>query len=344
MTWDWTPGTVAALEHFLSERDIADGPLAIRRIGDGHSNLTYAVSDGRRQVIVRRPPPPPLPAGAHDMLREARLLDSLADSAVPVPRVLATSQAGEVIDVPFYVMSHVAGPVVTTTTPDTLSARADRRALGESLIDTLAALHDVDWRSAGLDDFGQPEGFNKRHLHRIATLVADADGNPPAEFADITEWLLLNAPAETGATIIHNDFRIGNVILTADDPTRIAAVLDWELATIGDPLCDLGYFLACYPEPGESLTPTGQLGTACLGVGFPTRAELAARYASSTNRDLTNLNWYIAMAHWKLAALYEYGRRRAVGGLGDPYYLDDSLVPAFLTASRRAAAVDRAVS
>ncbi|MGQ4600929.1 phosphotransferase [Nocardia sp. R6R-6] len=337
MTWDWSPATLAALRRFLFEHGIVDGPLTTKRIGDGHSNLTFLVSDGRRPVIVRRPPPPPVPPGAHDMLREARLLDGLANTGVPVPQVLATSQAGEVLDVGFYVMNHVAGPVITTNTPDALAAPAERRALGEALIDTLAALHAVDWRAAGLSDLGRPEGFNRRHLHRMGQLVADADGQPPTEFADITEWLAVHAPAESGATIIHNDFRIGNVIVAPCPPARIAAVLDWELATIGDPLFDLGYFLACYPAAGEPLTPTAELGTACLEDGYPTRAELADRYAVATGRSLTNLNWYIALAHWKLAVLYEYGRRRAVTGVGDPYYRDEALVLSFLNAARGAA-------
>ncbi|MCU1643038.1 MAG: putative phosphotransferase [Nocardia sp.] len=337
MTWDWSPVTLSALEHFLSERGIADGPLATKRIGDGHSNLTFLVSDGQRQVVVRRPPPPPVPAGAHDMLREARLLEGLADTAVPVPRVLATSAAGEVLNVPFYVMSHVTGPVITTATPDELAAPADRRRLGETLIDTLVALHEIDWRAAGLGDLGRPDGFNERHLRRMARLVADADGRPPTEFADITEWLTAHVPAESGATIIHNDFRIGNVIAAPTAPARIAAVLDWELATIGDPLFDVGYFLACYPSAGEPLTPTAELGTACLEDGYPTRAELAARYATATGRSLANLNWYITLAQWKLAVLYEYGRRRAVSGVGDPYYKDEALVRSFLDAARAAA-------
>jgi aminoglycoside phosphotransferase (APT) family kinase protein len=344
MTWDWSPRTLAALEHFLSERGIADGPLATKRIGDGHSNLTFLVSDGQRQVIVRRPPPPPVPPGAHDMLREARLLDGLANTAVPVPRVLATCEAGAVLDVGFYVMSHVAGPVITTTTPDELATPTERRRLGEALIDTLAALHAVDWRAAGLGDLGRPEGFNERHLRRMARLIADADEHPPAEFADITAWLTANVPAESGATIIHNDFRIGNVIAAPNRPARIAAVLDWELATIGDPLFDLGYFLACHPTADEPLTPTTEMGTALLEDGYPTSAELAARYAAATGRSLTNLAWYTTLAQWKLAVLYEYGRRRAVAGIGDLYYRDEALVRSFLDGARRAAALEPAAN
>src|SRR6478735_12055160 len=160
MTWEWTPDTLGALETFLRERGITEGPLTTAGIGDGHSNLTFLVSDGVRQVIVRRPPPPPVPPGAHDMLREARLVGGLAGSGVPVADVLAVGQTGDVLDVPFYVMDYVAGPVVTVETPSALSAPADRRRIGEALIDTLAALHAVDWQAAGLGDLGRPDGFN----------------------------------------------------------------------------------------------------------------------------------------------------------------------------------------
>lgn len=340
MGWEWGPDALARLERFLAERGVTSGPITAEGIGDGHSNLTFLVSDGTNHVVVRRPPPPPVPSGAHDMLREARLVAALEGSDVPVAKVLATSQSGEVIDVPFYVMSYVAGPVVTTHTPDALATYSDRRSIGLALVDTLAALHAVDWRGAGLGDIGRPEGFNERHLKRMGQLVADGDGRPPAEFASIFAWLAANVPPESGASIIHNDFRLGNVILGADAPGRIIAVLDWELATIGDPLFDLGYFLASYPVAGEAHTPTAELGLALLEEGYPTRDELAQRYAADTGADLSNLGWYTALAQWKLAVLYEYGRRRAEQGVGDQYYRDPALVASFVAAAHRAAGID----
>jgi aminoglycoside phosphotransferase (APT) family kinase protein len=342
--WDWTPGTLGALAGFLAERGLTAGPVTARRIGDGHSNLTFLVSDAAgRQVVVRRPPPPPTPPGANDMLREARIIGALAGTKVPVARMLATAEAGEVIDVPFYVMSFAAGPVVTTRTPPPLDAEPVRRRIGETLVDTLAELHLVDFRAAGLADLGRPEGFNARHLKRMARLVATADGAPPPEFAAIHAWLAAHVPPESGAAIVHNDFRIGNVVLSPDRPGELAAVLDWELATLGDPLFDLGYFLSSVPEPGHPHTPTEELGTAMLEPGYPTRAELAARYAVRTGADLSELDWYVALALWKLAVLYEYGRRRAVRGVGDPYYGDETLVRAFLDAAHATAGLPAAV-
>jgi aminoglycoside phosphotransferase (APT) family kinase protein len=337
MTWHWSPQQLLALEGFLGDLGLCHGPLTARRIGDGHSNLTFLVDDGQRQVVVRRPPPPPTPPGAHDVLREATLMSALRSTAVPVPDVLGIAQPGEVIDAPLIVMSRVAGPVVTTRTPDPLRNGDDRRSIAYSLADTLAALHAVDWRARGLDGFGRPDGFNKRHLQRMAALVAEEDGTPPEGFEDIDGWLGSNVPPESGASIVHNDFRLGNVILAPDSPGRVVAVLDWELATIGDPLFDVGYLLASYPMEGEALTPTGAMGTAVLERGYPTREEVAQRYASSAASNVGNLRWYTAAVLWKLAVLYEYSRRRATGPHGDPYYADPAHVRSFIDASHAAA-------
>jgi aminoglycoside phosphotransferase (APT) family kinase protein len=336
-SWDWSPPARERLGRFLEDHGLLSGPVTTARIGDGHSNLTFSVSDrtGRR-VVVRRPPPPPTPPGAHDMLREARLIAALEDTDVPVAHVLATAKAEEVIDVAFYVMSFADGPVVTTRTPPPLDSPEIRRRIGECLVDTLAELHRVDWRAAGLADLGRPEGFNARHLERMARLVADDAGAPPPHFAPLQSWLSAHVPPESGATIVHNDFRIGNVVLSQEEPGRIAAVLDWELATLGDPLFDLGYFLASVPD-APPYNPTERFGVAMLESGYPTREELAQRYALRTGAGLADIDWYTALALWKLAVLYEYGRRRAVRGVGDSYYVDQSLVQSFLDDAHRAA-------
>jgi aminoglycoside phosphotransferase (APT) family kinase protein len=334
MTWDWTAQTREALREFLAAHGILSGPITTRAIGDGHSNLTFLVGDGTRSVIVRRPPPPPIPPGANDMLREARLLTALHSTAVPVPEVLAVAQEGEVLDVPFYVMSFVAGPVVTTRTPPPLDTAEQRRAIGFGLVDTLADLHRVDWRAAGLGKLGRPEGFNRRHLQRMRRLVSDENGNVPAQFADLDYWLEENVPPESDATLVHCDFRIGNMVLAPDAPGRVAAVLDWELATLGDPLLDVGYLLATVPEPGRPMNPTAELAAAMLEPGYPSGAALAGRYRERTGRELGDLAWYTTFALWKLAVLYEYSRRRLLNGIGDPYYADPALVQRFLDDAR----------
>ena len=317
--WDWTPETLGALGSFLG----APGELSTRAIGEGHSNLTYLVTGAERPVVVRRPPPPPVPPGAHDVLREARLISALQGTGVPVPEVLAIAQAGEVLDVPFYVMSYVEGVVATTETPPGL----DGRGIAFAMVDTLKALHAVDWRARGLGDFGRPEGFNARHLRRMARLV-ESQFEP---FAPCYDWLCANVPPESGDGILHNDFRLGNMMLAADPPERVLAVLDWELATIGDPLLDVGYFLAAYPD-GTAETPTQDLSAAALEPGWPTRAELGERYGVEPSQ----LRWYEVMAAWKLAVLYEYSHRRGE----DPYYADPALVRRFLEFAHREAGLE----
>jgi aminoglycoside phosphotransferase (APT) family kinase protein len=326
-SWDWTPETLARLQRFLTDCGLCDGPLRTKAIGDGHSNLTYLVTDGTREVVVRRPPPPPVPPGGHDVLREAKLISAIYGTGVPVPEVLAIGQAGEVLDVPFYVMSYVVGSIATDATPPGLEGTA----IAFAMVDTLKALHAVDWRARGLEGFGRPEGFNARHLRRMAGLVEEHF----EPFAPGFEWLSEHVPPESGEAILHGDFRLGNLMLGPDGPGRIAAVLDWELATIGDPLLDVGYFLASYPEPGEPRTPTQDLGAASTGPGWPTRAQLAQRYGVEESR----LRWYSAMAAWKLAVLYEYARRRAE----DAYYADPMLVQRFLAHAHHEAGLDATV-
>ncbi|MBJ7337549.1 phosphotransferase family protein [Mycolicibacterium sp.] len=332
MSWAWSPDRLAGLGCLLAERGICRPEVSAVPVGDGHSNLTYLVSDGEHRVVVRRPPPPPVPAGAHDVVREARLVGALANTAVPVPRVLAVIEAGELLDVALVVTEFVDGVVITDTTPAPLDEPTTRRAIAHSVIDTLADLHAVDWRGCGLDDFGRPAGFNARHLRRVSALVADDSGKLPVQFADLAAWLEQHTPPESGAAIVHNDFRLGNMMVARDQPGRVAAVLDWELATIGDPLFDVGYFLSSYPVRGEPLTPTASMGTAVFEDGYPSRTELLTRYCERAGADLTDVAWYSTLAQFKLAALYEYGRRRAGTRDGDPYYSDPALVASFLRA------------
>jgi aminoglycoside phosphotransferase (APT) family kinase protein len=335
MMWFWTCDQLEQLGGFLAERGLCGSTVTARAIGDGHSNLTFLVSDGDTRVVVRRPPPPPLPPGAHDVLREAKLLTALAETDVPTPRVLATATAGELLDVPMFVMDFVDGTVITESTPAPSDNVGLRRRIGESLVDTLAALHAVAWREVGLGDFGKPEGFNARQLRRMRSLIT-VDGSIPKPFAPLNGWLHAHVPPESAQSIVHNDFRIGNMIVDLRAGC-VAAVLDWELATIGDPLADLGYLLTSYPVPGERLVPTAAMGTAALEVGYPSRTELLDRYVDRTGADISNVDWYAALAMYKLAALYEYSRRRFEDGVGDPYYADPELVPTFLAAGERLA-------
>ncbi|WIB64720.1 phosphotransferase family protein [Curtobacterium sp. MCBD17_040] len=326
--------TTAALGRWLADAGLTDSRVSVRPIGDGHANVTWLVEDDAGQrVVVRRPPPPPTPPGANDVLREARVIAAVgshAGGSVPVPRVLATADAGTVLDVPCFAMSYVAGPVVTTDLPEGLSTPAARAALADDLVDRLAALHRLPWDTLGLR--GRPEGANLRQRDRLARLVAEPDGSPPDAFAHVDAWLAEHAPAESGAALVHNDYRLGNLLLAPDAP-RVAAVLDWELAAVGDPLVDLGYLVASWSGPGGPSTPVQELGAASSAPGFPDARTLVARYADATGAPLDHLRWYVVLANWKLAVLYEYSRRRHERGDGDPYYAGTDKVRAFLRAA-----------
>jgi aminoglycoside phosphotransferase (APT) family kinase protein len=340
--WSWSEHELQQLGRFLADRGLCGPVITAQAIGDGHSNLTFLVSDGHSRLVVRRPPPPPLPPGAHDVLREARLLTALERTDVPSPRVRAVAAIGELLDVPVYVMDFVDGVVITESTPAPGDNKELRRRIGESLVDTLAALHTVAWREVGLGDFGKPDGFNARQLRRMRSLIA-VEGNVPRAFAALDDWLHAHLPPESGNAIVHNDFRIGNMIVDIA-AGRVEAVLDWELAAIGDPLADLGYLLTSYPMPGEPLVPTSAMGTAVLEPGYPGRTELIDRYADRTGADVSAVNWYATLAMYKLAALYEYSRRRFESGVGDPYYADPGFVHSFLAAGERLAAEGSALT
>jgi aminoglycoside phosphotransferase (APT) family kinase protein len=247
--------------------------------------------------------------------------------------VLATAEAGELLDVPLFVMDFIEGAVITESTPLPANDIRSRRRIGESLIDTLAELHHVAWREVGLGEFAKPEGFNARQLRRMRALVA-TEGHLPPSFVGLDAWLQSHLPPESATAIVHNDFRVGNTIVDTTSGA-VVAVLDWELATIGDPLADLGYFLTSYPAPGEPLIPTSVMATALLETGYPSRGALLERYAERTDTDVSGVNWYAALAMFKLAALYEYSRRRFEDGVGDPYYADPGLVAAFLLAGEK---------
>jgi aminoglycoside phosphotransferase (APT) family kinase protein len=298
-----------ALAAFLDSRGLGRGPLEATRIGDGASNLTYVVERDGARVVVRRPPPPPLPPSAHDMAREARIQLALADSGVPVPRVLALCESDEVMGVPFYVMEEVDGVVIGDEVPAALDAPAERHRLGLALADALADLHAVDWRAAGLEGLGKPTGYLERQLKRWTGLwEVNATRELPA-FHRVGERLAATMPQSPPAAIVHGDYRLGNVMVSRTPPAEVVAVVDWELATIGDPLADLGYLLATWSEAGLPEHPM-LLSRVTATAGFPTREELARRYAERAGRSISDLSWYQALALWKSAVFCEaiYGR------------------------------------
>jgi aminoglycoside phosphotransferase (APT) family kinase protein len=326
MTWQWSRETRERLQGFLAERGVLDRIDAIHPIGDGHSNLTFRVDGAGRSVVVRRPPPPPLIPGSNDVLREAQLLQAVAPYGLPVPRILATGTAGEVLDVPFYAMTLIDGQVISNEMPSAFAQGSNPAVVGNELVLALVHLHAIDWAGAGLASFGRPEGFNRRHIQRIARIVTSSAGVLDARFAPLFEKLDATCPQESGAAIIHNDLRIGNVMWAPGLPPRLAAILDWELATLGDPLFDLAYLLTSLPHDGVCSTPLHDLARACLVPGFPGRDALLDTYRQASGMPAAAVDWFLAAVNWKLAALYDYSHRRG----SDPYFADTSQVPRFL--------------
>lgn len=298
-----------AVEKFLDRQGLGTGPLRARRIGEGQSNVTYLLERGGGRYVLRRPPRPPLPPSAHDMLREARLQLALAHAGARVPQVVAVCDDESVLGVPFYVMEYLQGVVLTDRLLTALDTPPERRRIGVELVEALAELHGVDWVACGLGDFGRPAGYLERQVRRFSALWEHNATRELPQVLELAEWLEANRPDSKEATVVHGDYRLGNVMLASTAPARAVAVLDWELATIGDPLADVGYLLATYSDAASPGTPL-ELSPVTREGGFPSRSQLAELYERRTGRSLARLAWYEALALWKAAVFCEaiYGR------------------------------------
>ncbi|HTX08389.1 MAG TPA: phosphotransferase family protein [Solirubrobacteraceae bacterium] len=286
-------------------------------IGEGHSNVTFALSTG---TVLRRPPRGPLPPSAHDVLREAWLLRALNGTPVRAPEVLAACDDLAVIGAPFYVMEQVAGAVIADSVPGQLDNPEQRGLIADELIDALVELHAVDWTRLDLDGFGKPTGYLERQLRRFSGLWEHNQTRELAQVVEVGAWLAANMPESGAATIVHGDFRLGNTMYAAGAPARLVAIFDWEMATIGDPLADVGYMLMHWTEAGDRMGKFN-LNNVTLQPGFPTRAELTARYEELSGRSVNALNWYITLALWKAVVFMEGNYKRALAGSTDDPYL-----------------------
>jgi aminoglycoside phosphotransferase (APT) family kinase protein len=227
-------------------------------------------------------------------------LGALRDTPARVPAVLAVCDQLEVIGSPFYVMELIDGEVITSSVPEPLDTPPQRRLIAEQLIDSLVEIHSVDWKAAGLADFGKPTGYLERQLRRFGGLWELNRTREIPAVERVGAWLAKNMPESGPATIVHGDYRLGNTMFAATAPARLIAVLDWEMATIGDPLADVGYLCMMWSEAGD---PQGglreHLGRVTRSEGFPTRAELIARYEQGSGRSMRELRWYTTLALWK---------------------------------------------
>jgi aminoglycoside phosphotransferase (APT) family kinase protein len=293
---------------------LLSGPLSARLISGGKSNLTYAVGDARRTVIVRRPPLGHVLATAHDMVREHRVISALHDTAVPVPETYAVCPGDEVIGAPFFVMELVAG------TPYRLAAELEvlgperTRAISERMVDTLVALHAVDPAQVGLADFGRPEGFLERQVGRWKKQLDASRSREVHGFDELHAWLAAHVPPQSAPAIVHGDYRLDNLLVDQGD--RVVAVLDWEMATLGDPLTDLGLLLVYQSLAG--LDGGGSVSDAPRAPGSLTAEEIRERYAVGSGRDLGHLGFHLGLAYFKLAVIlegihYRYTQGQTVG-------------------------------
>jgi aminoglycoside phosphotransferase (APT) family kinase protein len=327
------------LGKFLDQHGLGEGTIEASPIGDGHSNVTYLINRGPTELVLRRPPRPPLPPSAHDVLREARLLRALRDTPARVPAVLAVGEDPATIGSPFYVMERIEGDVMVSSIPAALDVPAQRRRIAEQLIEALTEIHAVDWRAVGLEGFGKPTGYLERQLRRFTGLWEVNKTREIPAVERVGSWLAQNLPESGQATIVHGDYRLGNTIFAPEQPARLAAVLDWEMATIGDPLADLGYLCMMWTE--EDDPPGGlreALGAITRREGFPTRAELIDDYERRTGRSMRDLRWYTTLAVWKSIVFMEGNYKRAIAGSTDDPYLK-SFGEGVLELARQAEAV-----
>jgi aminoglycoside phosphotransferase (APT) family kinase protein len=299
---------VASVSHWLAA-NVAGlrAPFEFALIAGGHSNLTYRVRDAAgRQVVLRRPPLGAVLATAHDMGREHRIISSLKGTGVPVPPALGWCRDESVNGAPFYVMDFVEGVVLDlgSTVEQQLPRPEDRRGLGRHVIEVLARLHAVDVDAVGLGDLGRREGYIERQLKRWRKQWEQSKTRELPAMEQVYTALSSDIPVQLGAGVVHGDYRLGNMLTGKD--ARIAAVLDWELCTLGDPLADLGYLMNNWAEPGESgpASRGAALSPTVVG-GFPTRAEMLAHYRELSGRDVSQVDYYRAFSYWRLAAIVE---------------------------------------
>ncbi len=294
---------------------VADLPLRFERIAGGHSNLTYRVTDVAGKCwALRRPPLGKRLGSAHDMGREFKVVSALGKTEVPVAPVVGLCEDESVNGAPFYVMEFVEGPILRgLAEAEIFPGEGDRRAIGERVADTLVQIHAVDPDAAELGDLGRKEDYVARQLRRWQGQWEKSKTRELEPIDRVHEALSARIPEQGPATIVHGDYRLDNMILSPSG--EVAAVVDWELCTLGDPLADVGLLMAYWPERGDDIVALGM--PANLAPGFPAQAEIAARYAERSGRDLSDLGFYVALGYWKLAIILEgVYARYAAGGYG----------------------------
>jgi aminoglycoside phosphotransferase (APT) family kinase protein len=307
-------------------------PVEVTKIGQGRSNLTFRVVRGGRRYVLRRPPLGDIPETAHDMGREHTVLAALAGSGVRAPRPVLLCADATVVGAPFLLMEEVDGVVIREATPASFGA-GDRRAVGLEAVDALAELHLVDVDAVGLGGLGRP-GYTARQVTRWTRQWEVMRTRELPDLDAVRAWLEAHVPVEHPRAVVHGDYKLDNVVFDADPPARLRAILDWEMATVGDPLADLGYLLVFWPEPGEPALAGFRLPS--QEPGHVTRDELVARYEARTGFSMRDVTLYRTLALWKLAILTEGLYKRWLDGRSDsdwPAVLEHA-VPAMAATAR----------
>jgi aminoglycoside phosphotransferase (APT) family kinase protein len=293
---------------YMRERigGLPEGQLEVRQFPSGASNLTYLVKIGNWEGVLRRPPLGPVPPKAHDMARESKILFRI-NSAFPLaPKPYFFCEDRSLIGAPFYVMERRRGTILDSSFPEGFEPTpALCRGISETAVDTLVGLHAVDWEGAGLGDLGHPKGFLARQVKGWIGRYEKAKTEEIGEIRPLAEYMVANVPEGPRPTIIHNDYKLNNLLLNPDDPTEVRAILDWEMATIGDPLFDLAVSMSYWIEPGDHDELKAVLPTVTDAAGFLTREEFMELYAERSGRDLSEMRFYLILGYFKLAVILQ---------------------------------------
>lgn len=297
---------LAAVELFLRERlpELPHSPLEVQQFPSGHSNLTYLLRCGEWEAVLRRPPLGPVAPKAHDMKRESWILSLMHEVFPLAPKPYVFTEDESIVGAPFYVMERKKGIVLDGKWPDGIEYSPDlSQRISESAVDTLVKLHAIDWEAAGLASIGRPEGFMLRQVQGWIGRYERAKTDEIDAADKTAKWMLDNIPESLPATIVHNDYKLNNMIFSVDDPAQVVAVVDWEMTTIGDPLSDVAITAGYWDEAeDDELLRSGFTSVTSL-PGFFSRRQFIEQYAAKSGRDLHSFDFYLAYAYYKNAVI-----------------------------------------
>jgi len=305
---------LARLSAYLCRHFDSPGPVTVEQFPSGHSNLTYRVTWGGRELVLRRPPFGSQVKSAHDMGREYRVLSKLHETYPVAPKAILYCDDPSVLDGPFYLMEPIRGVILRRQLPPgLLLSPAVARQLSEAFLDNLVRLHSLDYDKIGLGDLGKPQGYLERQVKGWIDRYHKSATHDLPEVARISAWLSQHTPASSDVALIHNDYKYDNVVLDSNEITKIVGVLDWEMCTLGDPLSDLGTTLAYWTDPDDPDEVQEICSAPTLIPGTLTRAQLAQRYARATGRGIDDMAFYLTFARFKVAVIvqqiyYRYAR------------------------------------